>query len=366
MKKVLSGFVLLVALMFLFSLAYAQKETGEYKGITWSFSKGTLSLEGKGFIPSNTPWENYYKQTKVLSIGKDILGLEWWDEFDRLPKLQKIIYATDSFEEVYPSSTLINEVIYTGANPEFQGMNFFASRINKISFENAKEKYLFEGNFLFNSDKTELYYYCGFKKEKVVIPEGVKTIKEGAFANSNIVSVKLPSTLEEIQHRAFGGCESLKAIEIPASCKVIGPGAFMGCKSLKKVKFHQEKIELQGYYTVRGDKIGAGETFAYCSALSEIELPGSEEIPNSIFAGCSKLKKVIFGEGTKRIVSGQSFLGCTKLQTVYVPDDMEFDHLFFVGYGTQPPKKAVILCHAGSNAEKLAKKYKIKYKTISH
>ena len=365
MKKYLVSFSLAVVFLLSLSLAFATDDQGEYKGIRWSFINDTLSFEGEGLIPSfDTPWNEYYQQTKVLSIGEGIYGLEYWAEFDHMPKLEKIIFATDNFDEMFVMSEKIKEVVFLGEKPEFKGMDFCYSRLEKILFENAEDQYIQEGNFLFNNDRTELVYYFGSKKEKVVIPDNITTIREGAFANSNIVSIVLPSTLQEIQHGAFIRCAKIKTIEIPASCKIIGPSAISSCNSLSKIVFCGENIELRGYYYIHGEKIVEGFTFAFNPALKAIELPGCEEIPGSLFMNCSNLKKVVFGEGTKRIQSGQTFTGCKKLQYIYVPDDMEIDNKFIVGNGDEPPKKAIICCHAGSKAEELAIKYNLKYKII--
>ena len=53
------------------------------------------------------------------------------------------------------------------------------------------------------------------KGTEIVIPEGVTHIAEHAFdSRSTLVSVKLPSTLENIGLWAFYHCSSLKHVEI--------------------------------------------------------------------------------------------------------------------------------------------------------
>ncbi len=48
--------------------------------------------------------------------------------------------------------------------------------------------------------------------EKVVISEGTAEIRDRAFADSSLVEITLPSTIEYIAENAFDGCEGLKAI----------------------------------------------------------------------------------------------------------------------------------------------------------
>ena len=69
------------------------------------------------------------------------------------------------------------------------------------------------------------------------VKNGVTRLADGCVSNaSNLKSVKLPETLEEIGQMVFQACKSLAGIEIPASVTKIGAGAFMNCSSLESVK----------------------------------------------------------------------------------------------------------------------------------
>lgn len=72
----------------------------------------------------------------------------------------------------------------------------------------------------------------------IVIPStyngiAVKGIYSSAFQDdTNITTVKLPSSIEEIGALAFSGCENLRLINIPESVATIGRLAFSGCSDL--------------------------------------------------------------------------------------------------------------------------------------
>ena len=77
--------------------------------------------------------------------------------------------------------------------------------------------------------------YTG-NERKVVIPEGVTRIEDGAFkGNKDIVSVHLPLTLTCIGEEAFSGCISLNEINLvpQAPIESIGKAAFKGCTALE-------------------------------------------------------------------------------------------------------------------------------------
>lgn len=69
--------------------------------------------------------------------------------------------------------------------------------------------------------------------EKLVVPEGVKTIR--GDSNENMTELILPSTLEEIGNYAFRGQHKLESVVIPANVKHIRYNAFKGCKSLEQI-----------------------------------------------------------------------------------------------------------------------------------
>lgn len=68
------------------------------------------------------------------------------------------------------------------------------------------------------------------------VPDGVMAIAFNAFAYTDIDTVNLPGTLEEIDGAAFY-CSTIKNIEIPAKVKRIDDNAFDWCPFLEKITF---------------------------------------------------------------------------------------------------------------------------------
>lgn len=81
----------------------------------------------------------------------------------------------------------------------------------------------------------EMFTQCG-NLETVIIPEGVKSIREYAFYDCERLSnIELPVSLESIGESAFYRCVSLKEISIPRNVKEIDRKAFFNCFSLKDI-----------------------------------------------------------------------------------------------------------------------------------
>jgi len=74
----------------------------------------------------------------------------------------------------------------------------------------------------------------------LVIEEGVTSICENAFFQSNIERIKLPETLVSIGDWAFSWCFNLISVDIPDSVTKIGRDAFTGCESLAEITLGTE------------------------------------------------------------------------------------------------------------------------------
>jgi hypothetical protein len=95
---------------------------------------------------------------------------------------------------------------------------------------------------------TEIKEWEYFKSEitEVMIPNSVKTIKQGAFGRClNIQTVVLPDSVTTVGWCAFQGCSSLKTLILPVGVTTIGQGAFYGCSSLQTATIPVSVVELQ-------------------------------------------------------------------------------------------------------------------------
>jgi len=126
----------------------------------------------------------------------------------------------------------------------------------------------------------------------VAIPEGVRKINIGTFANcTNLKTVTLPNSLTRLSKNAFLNCTSLTSIIIPARLNKdpntpsdsnkgyngFMEGIFQGCTALTYVKL-PSNIEVT---TVMKD------TFSGCTSLKSIAIPRNiTTLGEACFAGC--------------------------------------------------------------------------------
>lgn len=135
----------------------------------------------------------------------------------------------------------------------------------------------------------------------------VRYVSAEAFkGNVNITSVKFPETVESINQNAFYRCSNLKQVDIPNSVKYIGPGAFAESKI--------ESIELPKSISIIKNYL------CYNTPLTEITIPNNvTEIEEMAFRGCSLLEKVKLSNRLKTI-GNHAFTRCTKVnKTLIIP-----------------------------------------------
>ncbi|MCM1314668.1 MAG: leucine-rich repeat domain-containing protein [Prevotella sp.] len=105
---------------------------------------------------------------------------------------------------------------------------------------------------------------------KIVLPNSVTEIEEGAFANLEYLEeINLPNGITEIPNDLFCNCHNLKEIDIPDTVTKIGDNAFSCCQNLKKINIPAsiEEIGKSSFYMCGGMK---GKIFKFSRSLKKI------------------------------------------------------------------------------------------------
>lgn len=145
-------------------------------------------------------------------------------------------------------------------------------------------------------------------KERIVIPNHIKSIGSGAFSKcSKLKHVEWSSALQVIGDSSFAYCSSLEDImPFPSDLLEIKEFAFAGCSSLKQVVFPKNL------------KIIGKRAFTECKICGEIVIPDQVEvISEHAFDGCTSLEKVVVSRGVK-LIEQAAFLNCFNLNELYM------------------------------------------------
>ena len=189
------------------------------------------------------------------------------------------------------------------------GVFIGCSNLNSITIDSANRSYESPGNANAIIDKATMTLLEGCNN--TVIPEGVKRIRQNAFAERiHLKSITIPASVTSIVRMPFSDCDSLEEIKvdadnaiiesatntliagcgktvIPEGIETIGDSAFERVKTLTHVTIPKSVTEIRGY------------AFERCENLSTVNLQkGIQTIGYGAFTECVGLTNLIFC-GTK-------------------------------------------------------------------
>ncbi len=234
-------------------------------------------------------------------------------------------------------SSLRSVTIGKGVTSVGEDAFYYCDNLSKVNTEDLVGwcKIDFDGYYSNPLSYAKNFYIDGELVKNIVIPDGVKSIGDGAFY----------------------GYQKLESIKIPDSVKSIGEGAFAGCKKLSKVNIEDIaawcKIDFEDYDSnplyfaknlyINGNlaknivipngvkKIGKS-VFEGCKSIESITISDSvTSISYSAFSRCTSLKSATIGNGVTSI-GNSAFYNCTSLASIIIPDSVEsIDRWAFFG-----------------------------------
>ncbi len=316
----------------------------------------------------------FYKCSKAatLTIGKEVTSIGE-DAFNNCDALESVVipdsvtsmggsafYYCDALKSVVIGNGLIAiggstffscealEEVTIGENVKSIGTQAFRAcgNLKKITIPDSVTEI---GKYAFG--------YCE-KATSVTFGKNVKTIGEGAFKEcEGLSSLIISGSVESIGAEAFSGCSGLTTVFIPTSVTSITPDAFgssikfydgstqltVSAESLKGCTFKGISSNLVKITSIKDEngieyKISGTEAIAYKyeGTAGNLTVPSTVTdsdtgitytvvgIGDNAFGydgPRGNLKEVTLSDGIKTIGTG-AFGGCTKLETVNIPDSV--------------------------------------------
>jgi len=201
------------------------------------------------------------------------------------------------------------------------------------------------GKFTVDDDRSDEFIYIGSitlakSTTTLTIPNEIagttvkaigydvmNTMSSGVF-NTQLVTVRIPDTIDYMYPFAFANCKTLKHVNTYDGIKdaledtiyVLGQGAFYGCENLVTIKF----IDNGNY------PYNTSYAFYRCSSLISCEIINNttlQGLGTSTFEDCYSLKNVSLIDNTKEdcsfggyIIHKDSFKNCVNLVSVTLPE----------------------------------------------
>ncbi len=272
-KRLLSG---LLALCLIFSLlpvsAFADEVTASGTcgdDLTWTLQDGTLTISGTGDMEDYNevdilpPWIDYAASITEVVIGEGVTSIGSCafmmcalTDVTIPGNVKSIGYLAFAFcssltqiklsegietiaDQAFNYCTALTDITIPSTVKSIGQYPFEkSSLITEINVSEENAWYCSSDGVLFNKDMTTLIAYPQGKEGAYVIPEGVTTIEELAFADcKKLTSVSIPEGVTTIAEDTFSNCSGITTVKMPVSVTSIGISAFSCCHGLSIVYY---------------------------------------------------------------------------------------------------------------------------------
>ena len=153
----------------------------------------------------------------------------------------------------------------------------------------------------------------------------IKIIEKGAFFNSGLKEIHLPSSVKEISEASFFNCTDLNQVIWDCNEKIVSKSCFCNCYSLKQFNFLNIRELKKGAFagsgltsvTLKKRTAVDQNCFAYCDQLKKVEWLSDHSIVDKVFENCQHLNEVIISDKVRNIAV-DAFKGCPNVEFTFV------------------------------------------------
>ncbi len=277
-----------------------KEESRNIRGINDTENQDKIAVEEK----STFRFPLFFKKSdrKTEDVSKEKTPEQSSKKEDRTSMPQKDVIGKNSDYDTIAAPGNAEAVIITG----FRG---FAEAKMTVPGRIGNKRVVGVGDHAYEKCK---------EVESLVISEGIQIIGDGAFAGcENLIEVYLPNSLKRIgalnKSYVYTGAfkdTGLRSVSIPSGVTYIGEGTFHGCRHLESVSFPGSIKIIYPY------------TFCGCESLTQFDIPnGVEEIENRAFCATG-LTSVVLPRSMER-VGEYAFLNCKRLTCVILNEGLK-------------------------------------------
>ncbi len=242
----------------------------------------------------------------------------------------------------YPEGSTKTYNIKIGSNvSEIESYALWGINIGKVTVDTKNKNFKIFSNMLCSADGKTLLYCPNTLSGKVIIPEAVTEILEGALCSDKITRLVIGKSMTDFPADILSECPNIQNFGVAqgnTSFSVLNgvlfdkdrttlfaypkrrTGSYTLPDTVKKIKSHSfsSSPNLTGINLKNVEIIDTG-AFTDCSGIKALTLPSSlKDIGERAFSGCTSLEKVAISEGIKEIPM-YAFESCISLSEFNIP-----------------------------------------------
>ncbi len=157
--------------------------------------------------------------------------------------------------------------------------------------------------------------------QSVTLPDSVTSIGTSAFENCTaLVSFLLANSVQSIGPSAFRGCKSLASVKIGGGVQEIGDCAFSECPNLASISVSRENTK----YIAKGNCLIDKQSKTLVLGCPDSVLPTDGSVTGigkNAFSACEGLQKIVIPDSVTRIEDA-AFQNCEELTEIVLPEHL--------------------------------------------
>lgn len=215
------------------------------------------ALVASGTCGDNLVWEQTTGGALIISGTGDMYdysvqnGAAPWNGFEALFIREGV---TSIGENAFYGQSNLKIVEISGSVRDIGSCAFGnCNSLTQVIVDSANDSFVSRDGALYTKDQKELIVYPKTHRGKLVLPDGVCTIRSYAFSGCALSEVVLPDSVVSIQAYAFLNSKLLTHVSIGAGVREIALRAFGGCISLSEISVGNETCVIFGDVETMGD-----------------------------------------------------------------------------------------------------------------
>ncbi len=206
-------------------------------------------------------------------------------------------------------------VLYKSTTNEFGTVNYAVSgKITPDSKFDTTSRVVLKNDDNTYSTYPSAYIYNSDNYGDTHVFTTLKTISGQDYDVYDIIRIEVPEGTNHI--RTFKSCSELLYVKIPSTVGTIRGNSFQNCTNLVEVEFGYDFVKYPQYGS-NLTTVSNGQVFSGCSLLERLVFPNSvTTIGNAGFSGCDSLNYLNLGLNFTTVDGGVSFSSPKNLKTL--------------------------------------------------